>query len=651
MLNNLKVSQRLLVGFGSIVLFLVFISGIAIYQSYALSRITQKLYDHPYTVGQAMLEVQAGVVTIRSAIKDIMAVKTTEEMAQRVKLVDEYEVKVYEALKIAKARYLGDPQEMDEVIELFKQWKPIRDKIFSQFDLNDRKAVSEMIVYGSGISHFTKLQEAISNVLTFSKNKASIFYSTAQEQSQHMRQWVIALSLILIISGIILTRIISHTITAPLTIAVKAAEQLATGDLRLAIQTSGQDETAQLLNAMQTMASNLRFMMAQLIQSSQHLADIVGQLGKNGRELLDGSEQQSASVTITYDSMAQMSAATKQTAQSVEILSNNTAETSASVEEMSASLESIANSTAELNESVDTTSRLIQQMVNTIEQIATNSSDINQFSQTMVEKAQEGSTAMHSTMLSMSDISVTMKGIVQVIEKLNNSHQQINNIITVISEIARQTNLLALNAAIEAARAGEHGRGFAVVADEVRKLATRSAAATQEIINLINVIRKDSEDAIFATSSGAEKVSDGVELTKRAGIILSDIVHSIHANNKMVTEISQATTRQAHASEEIIKNVETIRAMTQEVDTAAKEQAIGTQQIMNSIGVMNSMTEEVASSATQQTINSEKILSVTEKVAVISSQNRRLSTQLVDITSELKQQADSLYTLSQKFKV
>lgn len=651
MLNNLKVSQKLLVGFGSIVLFLVFISGIAIYQSYTLSRITQKLYEHPYTVGHAIQETQYNVVAIRSTVKDIMGVKTAEEVAQRIKLVDEYEARTYEALEIVKARYLGDPQDVKDALELFTQWKLIRDKIFSQFNNNDRKPVIEMIVYGDGIAHFTKLQQAIDKILIFSKDKASIFYTSAQEQSALIRHWLIALSIALIIIGVILTQIISHSITAPLSVAVKAAEQLATGDLRLSLQIDTQDETGQLLNAMQTMTGNLRLMIAQLIQSSQHLTDIVTQLGKNGQELLNGSEQQTASVTITYDSVAQMSAATKQAAQSIEILSNNTAETSASVEEMSASIESIANSTAELNESVDITSRLIEQMVNTIEQIATNSRDINQFSQTMVGKAQEGSTAMHNTMLSMSNISGTMQGIVQVIEKLNNSHQQINNIINVISEIARQTNLLALNAAIEAARAGEHGRGFAVVADEVRKLATRSAAATQEIINLINVIRKDSEDAIVATSSGAEKVNDGVELTKQAGVILNDIVQSIHYNNKMVTEISLATTRQTHASEEIIKNVETIRAMTKEVDVAAKEQAIGTQQIMNSIGVMNSMTEEVANSATQQTINSEKILSVTEKVAVISSQNRSLSTQLVDITAELKHQANSLHTLSQKFKV
>lgn len=651
MLNNLKVSQRLLIGFGSIVLFLVFISGIAIYQSYALSRITEKLYQHPYTVGQAMLEVRINIISMRSAVKDIIAVKTVEEVAQRIKKVDEYETKVYESLKIAKERYLGDPQDVQNIIELFTQWKPVRDKIFSQFDVNDRRAVIEMIVYGSGIAHFTKLEEAINKVLTFGRNKASSFYISAQERSQLMRQWLIALSVILVILGIALTRFISHTITAPLAIAVKSAEQLATGNLCLSIQTHGCDETAQLLNAMQTMAGNLRIMIAQLIQSSQHLTDIVGQLGKNGQELLEGSEQQTAAVAITYDSVALLSAATKQTAQSVEVLSNNTAETSASIEEMSASIESIANSTAELNESVNISSKLIGQMFNTVEQIANNSHDISQFSQTMVEKAQEGSTAMHSTMLSMSDISSTMQGIVRVIEKLNNSHQQINNIINVISEIARQTNLLALNAAIEAARAGEHGRGFAVVADEVRKLATRSAAATQEIINLINVIRKDSEDAILATSAGAEKVNGGVELTKRASVILDDIVHSIHSNNKMVAEISLATTRQTHASEEIIKNVETIQLMTKEVDGTAKEQAIGTQQIMNAVGVINSMTEEVTNAASQQTTNSEKILSVTEKVAIISSQNRRLSTQLVSVTAELKNQADGLYSLAQKFKV
>jgi len=651
MLNHFKVGQRLLIGFGSIMLFLIFISVLSIYQSYTLSAVTDNLYRHPYAVGHAMQEARSVIVKMRSTIKDIIAVRTLDEMLQRAKQVDEYEVRVYELLKIAKERYLGDPQDVQNIVELFAQWKPVRDTIFSRFDLNDRSVVIQMITYGAGIEHFNKLEDAIQKVLVFGKNKAQTFYNHAQYQADVMRYWLIALSIALIVLGISLTLYISHTITKPLSIAVRAAEQLATGNLLVTIQTTGKDETAQLLNAMQKMANNLRVMIAQLVQSSEHINNIVHQLNNNGQELLTVAEQQNVAVTTTYDSVSSLSKATNQVAESTETLAYNVAETSASIEEMTASIESVANSTAELNDTVDMTSQLIAQMVNTIEQIANNSRNVSEFSQTMVQKAQQGGIAMHDTMLSMGDISMTMQGIVQVIEKLNGSHQQINNIINTISEIARQTNLLALNAAIEAARAGEHGRGFAVVADEVRKLATRSATATQEIINLISAIRKDNESAIVATTAGAEKVLNGVDLTKQVGGILDNIVHSIHSSNKMMVEISTATTRQAHASEEIMKNVETIRLMTQEVDTAAKEQAVGTQQIMTAIGVMNTMTEEVSSSAAQQTMSSGSIITVAENVAIISSQNRKLSSQLVDITTELKRQSDGLYGLAQQFKV
>jgi len=651
MLKNFKVGQRLLIGFGSIMMFLIFISIAAVYQSYTLSAVTENLYEHPYAVGQAMQEARLGIVKMRGALKEIMVVKTAEEMLQRSKQVDEYEIEVYQLLKIANERYLGDPQDIQTVIDLFVQWKPVRDKIFSRFELNNREPVIQMVVYGGGIDHFNKLEESMQKVLVFGKNKAKTFYDNAQHQADLMRYWLMGLSIMLIIVGISLTLYISHTITQPLLVAVKVAEQLATGNLLVTIQTSGKDETAQLLNAMQTMANNLRVMIAQLIQSSQHINKIVHQLSNNGRELLTGAEQQTVAVTTTYDAVSSLSKATTQVAESTETLANNVAETSASIEEMAASIESVANGTTELNETMDTTSQLIAQMANSIERVADNSRDISQFSQAMVEQAQQGGGAMHNTMLSMEDISTTMQGIVQVIEKLNGSHQQINNIINTISEIARQTNLLALNAAIEAARAGEHGRGFAVVADEVRKLATRSAAATQEIINLISMIRKDSQDAIIATTAGAEKVLNGVDLTKQAGGILDNIVHAIHSSSKMMVEISTATTRQAHASEEIMKNVEAIRLMTKEMDVAAKEQAVGTQQIMTAIGVMNTMTEEVANSAAQQTTSSESIVRETENVATISSQNRKLSTQLVDVTNELKRQADDLYGLAQQFRV
>jgi len=164
----------------------------------------------------------------------------------------------------------------------------------------------------------------------------------------------------------------------------------------------------------------------------------------------------------------------------------------------------------------------------------------------------------------MRDIAKVVRNSAENIEKLGESSKQIGEIISVIDDIADQTNLLALNAAIEAARAGEQGRGFAVVADEVRKLAERTTEATKQIANMIKGIQSETQEAVVAMNKGTEEVQSGIELADKAGESLQQILASTRDLMDMINQIAAASEEQSSTSEQISKNVVSISKVTAE---------------------------------------------------------------------------------------
>jgi methyl-accepting chemotaxis protein len=159
------------------------------------------------------------------------------------------------------------------------------------------------------------------------------------------------------------------------------------------------------------------------------------------------------------------------------------------------------------------------------------------------------------------------------VEGLGKSSDQIGRIVGVINDIADQTNLLALNAAIEAARAGEQGRGFAVVADEVRKLAERTTAATKEIAQMIESVQKETKLAVGAMEEGTRQVGEGVQTTNQAGESLAEIIHMSEQVGEMITQIATAAAEQSTATEQINNSMDQIANLVKESAAGAQQSA------------------------------------------------------------------------------
>ena len=247
--------------------------------------------------------------------------------------------------------------------------------------------------------------------------------------------------------------------------------------------------------------------------------------------------------------------------QQVNELVDNTA---SSATEISATAEGLAAASQEQSAQADEVASAVEQMSRTITENAMAANITAEVAKENGRIASEGGQVVSQTVNKMRDIAKVVKNSAENIEKLGESSKQIGEIISVIDDIADQTNLLALNAAIEAARAGEQGRGFAVVADEVRKLAERTTEATKQIAVMIKGIQGETEAAVLAMNKGTAEVTSGIELADKAGQSLQQILNSTQEVIDMINQIAAASEEQSATSEQISKNVTSISQVTAE---------------------------------------------------------------------------------------
>lgn len=257
--------------------------------------------------------------------------------------------------------------------------------------------------------------------------------------------------------------------------------------------------------------------------------------------------------------------------------------TASASSQISSSSEEMAAGSHEQSAQAQEIAASVEQMTRTIYDNTKNASMAAESAMKSGSKAVEGGKIVEETILGMNQIVETVNQSSVTIQQLGKSSAQIGEIIAVIDDIADQTNLLALNAAIEAARAGEQGRGFAVVADEVRKLAERTTKATKEIAGMITHIQKDTESAVESIQRGSREVEKGKELANNAGLALKEIIETANHASDIITQVAAASEEQSAAAEQISKNIESISHVT-------KESASGIQQIAKAADDLSKLT-------------------------------------------------------------
>jgi methyl-accepting chemotaxis protein len=254
-------------------------------------------------------------------------------------------------------------------------------------------------------------------------------------------------------------------------------------------------------------------------------------------------------------------------------------EVSEATKRMTYSSRQIHQATTTQSDAASSMAAAIEEMTVGVDHISNNAQEAQRVSSESGEISSTGGKMVGSVVQEIERIADSVRDSATTIEELGRRSDQISTVVNVIKEIADQTNLLALNAAIEAARAGETGRGFAVVADEVRKLAERTAKSTNEITEMIDAIQRGAQGAVNSMGSGVQRVTEGVELARKAGTAMSNIEDGAHQVVAAVNEIYSALREQSATTAAVAKSVEHIAQMAEQNSSAAAENAATTERL------------------------------------------------------------------------
>ncbi|PWU67203.1 methyl-accepting chemotaxis protein [Gracilibacillus dipsosauri] len=384
------------------------------------------------------------------------------------------------------------------------------------------------------------------NELTGWKISGTMLYSEVdQEVRPIFNTTITVITISIVISGFIVFFII-RSIIMPINRLVKASDQISQGDLSVEISMEGNSELGQLAQSFNRMRKHLNQLIKDIRDKANNLS--------NSSDELNASTEQNTTAT----------------------------------EQISTSIQDIVVGMDNQSSGISTSEKTAEEMVVSIQDIATSSNEVSTTSNRTMDAVKEGNKAIETTLTQMESIKKNTLQLSNRIEGLGNLSQQISNIIDVITNISEQTNLLALNAAIEAARAGEHGKGFAVVADEVRNLAEESSHSAEQIKEMIGKIQNETTQTVESMNTTNKQVEKGMEVANNAGESFTDItgyVDTITAQIKNVVSKVEAISDGAEEFTQAFKKIsdiaENTTAETQNVSAATEQQLASMEEISN----------------------------------------------------------------------
>jgi methyl-accepting chemotaxis protein len=508
----------------------------------------------------------------------------------------------------------------------------------------------------------------------------------------NLTQMWIAFSVLIVIAisiGVMLARLISSDVSRTAESLRAATERIASGDLRSGRVLESEDELGELSRSFEEMTESLRLALSRVANASDLVETTVREITTISENVAAVTADQAIGIQQVSSSMEAINAQVRGIAESSQSLSSSVEESSSSILELGASGQDLNETAGTLSAKVDEVSSSIEQMIRSVSQVAEtteslagassetsssmdqmasslrevdgNAEESARLSHQVVASAESGQTKVRQTIEGMDAIREATEIAEEVIRNLAGRTKKIGAVVDVIDDVADETSLLALNAAIIAAQAGEHGKAFSVVADEIKDLADRVLASTNEIGSLIRGVQEEGSNAIGAIERGAQSVASGVDLSAEAGISLEEITRASRESGTRIQGIVMAVREQARAAAHVVGLMERVRGGVEEIRNAAKEQERGNTVVYRSATTMRDVALQVRSTTEEQARGSGRMReSIVEVQMVVEKINDALQEQtaacrsavnfLEDVYAQTRSNEDSARQMDQATK-
>lgn len=433
--------------------------------------------------------------------------------------------------------------------------------------------------------------------------------------------------------------VVARSLALPIRRLTAAAAGLARGDIEQDVPSSSDDEVGQMASAFRDMVAYQREMadVASAMADGDLTSDIrpqserdvlgrsfqrmtvnlrqfVGEVQHSAESLAEASTVLGGAAEHTSAAVTQVTSAAQGVATGAQDTSRRAQETNDDVVMLSRATDGIARGASDQAHQVQSASETATRMGVGVEQVAAQAGRVSDASHTTREAAEHGASAVSETVASMIDIQTVVGQAALSVEELGKLGDKIGAVVETIDDIAAQTNLLALNAAIEAARAGEHGKGFAVVADEVRKLAERSGRETKQIAALIKDVQQGTRDAVHAMELGSARVKVGSQRADEAGRALQQILSAIDDTVRQVSDIAVSAHEMASASQVVVEAMQSISAVVEENTASTEEMAAQATRVTESIANIAAVSEEQSASTEELSASAEEMSAQVQEI-------------------------------------
>jgi methyl-accepting chemotaxis protein len=554
--GKMTVRKKLLAGFFSV---LALMALVALITNFQISRINSQYstsIEDRMGKMNLLVDMKDAVMREQLALQKYMAISDGESLIEFEGAVEDFakaSKKYLEVTNSAEGKKVGE-----SLVAMEKQFYDVASEAFIL--IRDEETVKvRLLMQEKGNPAIFSLNSAAEDAFKFQEENLEETSAKISSSVAAVSMVIIAISIIAFVVGIVIALYISRMISKPVQKVSKAAEEVAKGNLVVEqIQVKNKDEIGELAASFNEMTANLRNLIFQVSTTSEQVAA--------------SAEEMMASADQTNSATNQVATAIQEVAGGAELQSKNTEESAKAVGEMAVGIQRVATTTSTVAESAaDTTKQAVL-----------------------------GHESLEKVIEKMKTINHTTSETNVVIKDLDRKSAEIGKIIEVITGIADQTNLLALNAAIEAARAGEHGKGFAVVADEVRKLAELSRQSANQISGLIEVIQKETHQVVAMMNKGTLEISEGTQLVEETGQTFNLILKSIENVSAEIQEVSaiseemSASVEQVNASiDEVTRIARTSVSNTGEIAAATEEQLASMEEVATSSAALANMAENL----------------------------------------------------------